>query len=47
MTRMLNIERPAAPLPDLHLGRASGQEGQGDEDAGFHHLEPHRGLRHR
>ncbi len=43
----LRLLGPAAALPDLHLGRASRQQGEPDEDADFHHLEPHRGLRHR
>ncbi len=43
----LRLLGPAAPLPDLHLGRPSDQEDERDEDADFHHLEPHRGLRHR
>src|SRR5256886_1521061 len=42
----LRLLRPATTLPDLHLGRASGQEGQPDKDADFHHLEAHGGLRH-
>ena len=43
----LRLLGPATALPDLDLGRASGQEGEPDKDADFHHLEPHRGPRHR
>jgi len=43
----LRLFRPAATLSDLHLRRASDEQGEPNEHRAFDDLQAHGGLRHR